>query len=378
MAHRQPPIRPQLAQKATAQTVDIYGNVTQVLNYNFGSTTGSLARTYNYTYLNSSAYTARYMYNRLVSATVTPAGGSAVGLASNVYDAYGSGAGGCSQAALAAAGTGVREWDTSFNTSFLTRGNVACSSTPSGSSVMNYDASGNVVSTTVNGVTAQVSSSSSTNFAAPTQLTVGSQSTTLGWSSFLGLTNDTGPNGDSSQTVYDAYARPSNSTSPFGAVTAVNYSSPPYSSSAPPTVTTIVADTSVPGGGYTTSSGRWTRQTLDGLGRTILTETGDSTGATKSQAESVYGPCACSPMGKLMKQAMPHIVGGTPAWTVYTYDGLGRTVSVLSPDGASTTNYLYQGNTVKVTDPASNWKIFTMDAFGNLIQVTEPNPASGQ
>ena len=123
------------AQKAMAQTVDIYGNVTQVLNYNFGSTTGSLARTYNYTYLNSSAYTGRYMYNRLVSATVTPAGGSAVGLASNVYDAYGSGAGGCSQAALAAAGSGVREWDTSFTTSFLTRGNVACSSTPSGSSV---------------------------------------------------------------------------------------------------------------------------------------------------------------------------------------------------------------------------------------------------
>ena len=238
---------------------------------------------------------------------------------------------------------------------------------------MNYDASGNVVSTTVNGVTAQVSSSSSTNFAAPTQLTVGSQSTTLGWSSFLGLTNDTGPNGDSSQTVYDAYARPSNSTSPFGAVTAVNYSSPPYNSSTPPTVTTIVADTAVPGGGYTTSSGRWTRQTLDGLGRTILTETGDSTGATKSQAESVYGPCACSPMGKLMKQAMPHIVGGTPAWSTYTYDGLGRTVSVQSPDGASTTLYLYQGNTVKVTDPAGHWKIFTMDAFGNLIQVTEPS-----
>ncbi len=368
------------AQKATAQTVDIYGNVLQVLNYNFGPTTGSLARTYNYTYLyqnpNSGAYTAHYIYNRLVSATVTPAGGSAIALASNVYDAYGSGGlnGTCVQAVLAAAGTGVREWDSSFTTSYLTRGNVACTASPSGTSVINYDASGNVVSTTVNGVTAQVSSSISSNFATPSQLSVGSQTTTLGWSSFLGLTNETGPNGDTSSTFYDQYARPSNTTSPFGAVTANNYNSPPYSLSTPATVTTIIADTPAPpGSGYTTSSGRWTRKTLDGLGRTILAETGDSTGATKSQAESVYGPCACSPMGKLMKQAMPHIVGGTPAWTVYTYDGLGRTLSVLSPDGASTTTYVYQGNTVKVTDPALHWKIFTMDAFGNLIQVTEPS-----
>ncbi len=369
------------AQKATAQTVDIYGNVTQVLNYNFGSTTGSLARTYNYTYLNSSAYTARYIYNRLVSATVTPAGGSAVGLASNVYDIYGSEGvnGACSQVALVAAGTGLREWDTSFTTSFLTRGNVGCGSTPSAYSIYNYDASGNVVSTTVNGVTAQVTSSSSTNFAAPSQLTVGSQTTSMSWNSFLGLTSTQGPNGDTATTVYDQYARPSNTTSPFGAVTAVNYNSPPYSASSPATITTIVADTAAPPGqGYTTSSGRWTLQTLDGLGRTILSQTGDSTGAIKSQTKSVYGPCACSPMGKLMKQSMPYAQGGTPVWTVYNYDGLGRTTSVVSPDGASTTNYLYQGNTVKVTDPAGNWKIFTMDAFGNLIQVVEPNPASGQ
>jgi uncharacterized protein RhaS with RHS repeats len=45
----------------------------------------------------------------------------------------------------------------------------------------------------------------------------------------------------------------------------------------------------------------------------------------------------------------------------------------VSPDG-STTAYLYQGNTVKVTDPAGKWKIFTTDAFGNLVSVQEPDP----
>jgi YD repeat-containing protein len=217
---------------------------------------------------------------------------------------------------------------------------------------------------TVNGVQTQLTSSSSNNLAVPSQLTVGSLTTNLGWSSFLGLTNETGPNGDSSSTVYDQYARPSGSTSPFGATTAVTYSNPPYSSSTPPTITSTI-------------NGRWTKTTMDGLGRTILTQTGDST-STKSQAESVYGPCACSPMGKLMQQAMPHIVGGTPAWTTYTYDGIGRTLSVVSPDGASTTTYQYQGNTVTVTDPAGHWKTFTMNALGNLTQVTEPNPGSNE
>ena len=82
------------------------------------------------------------------------------------------------------------------------------------------------------------------------------------------------------------------------------------------------------------------------------------------------------PALKLQKTAMPHAVGATPVWTQYTYDGIGRTVSVLAPDGSSTTTYLYQGNTVKVTDPAGKWKKFTMDAFGNLTTVVEPDPAN--
>ena len=64
-------------------------------------------------------------------------------------------------------------------------------------------------------------------------------------------------------------------------------------------------------------------------------------------------------------------------WTVYNYDGIGRTLSVVSPDGASTTSYLYQGNTVKVTDAAGKWKKYTSDAMGRLTQVNEPNPAGG-
>jgi len=74
---------------------------------------------------------------------------------------------------------------------------------------------------------------------------------------------------------------------------------------------------------------------------------------------------------------LPHAPNATPVWTVYTYDGSGRTISAASPDGSATT-YAYQGNTVTVTDPAGKWKKFTMDAMGNLTSVLETDPTLGQ
>jgi YD repeat-containing protein len=64
-------------------------------------------------------------------------------------------------------------------------------------------------------------------------------------------------------------------------------------------------------------------------------------------------------------------------WTVYEYDGLGRTVKVKHPGGGAggtsgSTVYVYEGNTVKVTDPAGKWKKHTLDGMGNLVQVSEP------
>ena len=59
------------------------------------------------------------------------------------------------------------------------------------------------------------------------------------------------------------------------------------------------------------------------------------------------------------------------------YDSQGRVVSVVAPDGASTTNYLYQGNTTKVTSPSLKWKIHEVDVVGNLTKVTEPDALGG-
>jgi RHS repeat-associated protein len=107
------------------------------------------------------------------------------------------------------------------------------------------------------------------------------------------------------------------------------------------------------------------------------TISGGGTNTVVSQVDTVYGSCGCAPLGKMMQQSLPHAPGGTVYYTTNTYDGIGRTLSVIKPDGASTTTYSYAGNTVTTTDPAGKWKTFTMDAFGNVTQVVEPNPAGG-
>ena len=77
-----------------------------------------------------------------------------------------------------------------------------------------------------------------------------------------------------------------------------------------------------------------------------------------------------------MSQASQPYPSGSSAsaWTTWSYDGLGRTVSVKQPDGASTTTYAYSGTQTTVTDPAGKWKQYTKDVLGNLTMVVEPDP----
>jgi uncharacterized protein RhaS with RHS repeats len=90
-----------------------------------------------------------------------------------------------------------------------------------------------------------------------------------------------------------------------------------------------------------------------------------------STVDTVYGPCACSPLGKVSQVSQPYAPGDTRLWTTYTYDGSGRTLTTTAPDG-SITHYTYQGNQTTITDPAGKWKTYVNDAFGNLVQVQEP------
>ena len=68
-----------------------------------------------------------------------------------------------------------------------------------------------------------MSTTSTTNYAAPSQITVGSLTQTNTYNSFLAPTNETGPNGTSVSLGYDLMARPSSATSHFGATTTTSY-----------------------------------------------------------------------------------------------------------------------------------------------------------
>ena len=362
-------------QKQTVQTADQYGNLLTQQAYNYGSPgggVGSLARTYTNVYLNDSntgthnpgpIYSSRYIYNRLQSTTVTD--GTNTAMSSNVYDNI------LFPLCLTTV-TNMPAHDSAYNVAcpaslggsgFIYRGNLTSFSTPTSTGTITYDIGGNVVTSGNNGVitSTNTSTNSSTNYAAPSRLTTNSLSTSLSWSSFLGVTGSTGPNGDVASIGYDTAARPLSTTSSSGAVTTYGYA--------------------ITGGNATntvTTNGHWVNSQMDGFGRTIhsIAGYGTGTGTTVSEVDTVYLPCGCSPMGKVSQVSQPYLTQNTQQWTTYTYDALGRTLKLTLPDG-SKTSYVYKGNTLTVTDAASHSKTFTMDAFGNLTTVQETDPQLG-
>ena len=329
-------------------------------------------------YLTDQNYISRNIVNRLVQSTVQGASGNPVALAGYTYDQC------CIVPFPQQNGQNPpppREHDeANYGQTFVYRGNVSNGGVV-GSSITYSQryTTGDVASgTAVPGGSFTASQAMATNYAAPTVITSNNLSTTLAYTGFLGVTSATGQNGDTSTIGYATFDRPSSTSTPYvvcnpntnvctGATTSYSYgdTGSPYN-------TTGVSFQGIANNALVTG-GSSTVTTLDGLGRPVHAATTDSSGNTSS-VDSVYGPCACSPTGKVMQVSQPYAPGGTVYWTKYTYDGIVRTLTVQSPDGASTTTYSYQGNTTTITDPAGHWKTYVTDAMNHLIQVIEPNP----
>ena len=261
--------------KQTAQTMDSHGNLLTMKVWDYIAAAGTFgataSRVYTNTFLNNSNYTSRYIYNRLLTSTVTD-GTRTVTLANNTYD----NAAACPATRITGGGwqpvlmgspqdqwqeSQVREHDAAYGSSFTYRGNLTMSNSPGHTRCMSYNPGGVALWTYDNGVQATSSYTNSPNMAVPTAMTVNTApQTTFAWNSFLGLTQETGPNGETASTVYDSYARPASSTSPTGALTCYAY-------------TTNTATATVKPAGYqcaaTASADRWSRTTLDGFGRTL-------------------------------------------------------------------------------------------------------------
>jgi RHS repeat-associated protein len=338
-------------QKETTQTLDAHGNLTQMQIYDYGNLTTPVrtyTNTYVYTQTGKQAYATNYLFNRLYTSTMSD-GTHTVTLTTNSYD-------GISLQDVSSPGL----HDAAYSTTFTVRGNLSSKTTLQGTSTSVHDITGVPLSTNTNGLSVAYTPDTATN-SVPTTITpngVSSLTTTLGYTAAQTVNSVTAPNNATAGTTNDAYGRPLTSTSVYGAVTTYTYNTtPPFTTTA-------------------TVNGRWTKTVLDGLGRTVSVIQGNGSTAV-SEVDTVYGPCGCSPMGKLYSVTQPYNPNSPPSpvpATSYVYDGLGRTTQVTLPDGASHTTYQYWVGVTQVVDPAGQWKQTVTDALGNLTTVREPNP----
>src|SRR5262249_41083340 len=98
-------------------------NITVAKTYNYGNLT-TPARTYNFTYLTDPNYMSRYIRNRVLTVTVTPAGGSTINLVGNSYDTTT-----CGPLDATFGGPELLYHEPAYGTSFTYRGNVTVAST---------------------------------------------------------------------------------------------------------------------------------------------------------------------------------------------------------------------------------------------------------
>ncbi len=350
----------------TGQTLNNQGNLTERTQYAFSApgTSPALLRTYAYSYLNNGNYTGRHIWDRMTQVTVQKPGGPVVTLVTNTYDQY---PGNALNAVTDP--SSLRQHDSAnYGTYFIYRGNVTRTVSPGKATNIGYNVTGPRSSWDDYRHTISQTPDATRNYAVPSAITAGSLTSTFSWTGFLALSSAVGPNSATASFSYDLYARPSQTTAPNGAVTTYTYSS------------------SAPHWKRALTGTRFTKTSIDGLGRTLKVETGftGSPDTVLTVVETQYAPCACSPAGKLWRTSLPHAPGVAANWTEYVYDALGRTVSVIQPKNPltnatwGTTSYLYEGPSVKVTDPAGKWKRYINDALGNLEEVREPNPAGGE
>jgi hypothetical protein len=148
------------------------------------------------------------------------------------------------------------------------------------------------------------------------------------------------------------------------------------------TVTNSYDDTSLNAAVTTSSSANQlvSKATLDGLGRTLSQQIFDGLGSTTpvSTQSNVYDVA-----GFLSKSSNPYPSGGTPVYTLYAHDPLGRVTATAPPPssaGLAQNSYqaTYAGTSSTVSDPTGKQRTLYKDALGRIVRVDEAGLVSGQ
>jgi len=180
----------------------------------------------------------------------------------------------------------------------------------------------------------------------------------------------TDPNNQVSEIEYsDLLLRPTKITAPNGGETITEYGAGDNISTRWLRVKSQIDDTNWE------ESVSW----LDGLGRTILTQSVDD------ELDDIYTVTCYDNMGRVSKSSNPVRTGSAPTcessleWTTPSYDDLGRTISLTTPDSATIeTAYSLAasgnqiGTVVTVEDQAGKQRRSVTNALGQLKRVDEP------
>ncbi|MDP5211255.1 hypothetical protein, partial [Microbulbifer sp. 2205BS26-8] len=111
------------------------------------------------------------------------------------------------------------------------------------------------------------------------------------------------------------------------------------------------------------STGSWSREYFDALGRSIRTE-------TKGFNNKIYADKEYDNLGRLKFASEPYFSGETRIWTETKYDLLGRPTRVIAADRSQSTMTYTGLKTTTVNDKGQS-KVETKNVAGELVEVTD-------
>jgi RHS repeat-associated protein len=379
---------------------DQYNNQTEMSEYDYGTgTAGALLRRTHTDYLttnpiNGLDYTANTIHirNLATQTSVYDANGVEQARTTHEYDNYAPDA---NHASLLDR-PGIIGLDTTFTTAYQPRGNITCikrwllpANIPL-SSYQQYDIAGNVVKV-IDARSFATTFDYSDRFGSPDGAArTNSPPSELGaQSSYAFVTSATNALGQSVYGQYDYYlGRPVDGEDLNGIVATGIYNDvldrPTQVISALGTAeqkqTTFAYDDTSRIITTTSDLNNYADNLLksevvyDGLGRTVETRIYESS-VVYIAAKQLFDA-----LGRASQASNPYrpTQGESPVWTTTNYDGLGRVISVTTPDNAVSTT-AYSGNQTTVTDQALKSRRSVSDALGRLTTVFEdPNSLNYQ
>src|SRR5262245_8452202 len=258
-----------------------------------------------------------------------------------------------------------------------------------------YDAFGNKTQATVSGADIVTRSASTTydaqgRFVASATNALNQSESRVFDARFGQPTSQTGPNGLTTTWSYDSFGRKTLEVRPDGTQTKWEYlfcsgmnggtESCPTGGNYLMRATPLAAD-------GVTQNGPIGTVYFDALDREIAKDIQGFDGSL-TRITTEYDS-----FGRVQRKSRPYFVtGGTPQWTTFTYDTLGRVTVEARPDSSTvqtayhglsitetnplsqtrTTTKNSQGQVVSVTDAQNQTTTYEYDPFGNMIRTTDP------